>query len=119
MDGSSSTQRIAATDGLEDEKTRGREDERTRRRDFSWRGEWPIPPPLMATLVTGSARGGCDGSARNLAGRLDPLTLAMYRWRVASDAYDSREVRAALASRLAGVMTSDSPDGVEWRGPAG
>jgi hypothetical protein len=67
----------------------------------------------MATLFAGSGRDGRDGRAGDLAGRLDPLTLATYRWRVANNAYDAPEVLDALAGRLATMMLSDSGYSVE------
>lgn len=73
----------------------------------------------MATLLRGPGREGRDDRAHELAGWLDPLTLAMYQWRVASNAYDSREVLDALAGRLAAVLACEPYPGVEWRGPVG
>lgn len=70
----------------------------------------------MATLLKGPGWEGRDGHAGDLAGRLDPLTLATYRWRVANNAYDAPEVLDALAGRLAFMLLSDFSDGVEWRG---
>jgi hypothetical protein len=68
----------------------------------------------MATLLAGPGWDGRDGRAGDLAGRLDPLTLATYRWRVANNAYDAPEVLDALAGCLAAMMLSDFGDGVEW-----
>jgi hypothetical protein len=76
----------------------------------------------MATLLAGpgwdgrDGRDGRDDRDGDLVGRLDPLTLATYRWRVANNAYDAPEVLDALANSLAAIMLSDFGDGVEWRG---
>ena len=73
----------------------------------------------MATLLRGPGPDDRSGSAVALAGCLDPLTLATYQWRVATNAYDTPEVLDALAGRLSAVVMYQSHDGVERRGSVG
>lgn len=68
----------------------------------------------MATLLRGPEWGWRARGRADMTGRLDPLTLAVYRWRVASDAYDAPAVLDALANRFATESrASESFDGVE------